>query len=148
MDTTKTSIESEYEQRMTNIRSRQEEILENLNAYRTTQNIFRTRQTELRSLVEANRAIMEKLVTRVNMSRFIKNNVGLIPTLNSSTNKTGFTVTASHNADTAWNVFNSLPGSFWTAGIPTDSEGIYTPPVYLQNKTTCCLKHIQNRFES
>ena len=33
VDTTKTSIESEYEQRMTNIRSRQEEILENLTAY-------------------------------------------------------------------------------------------------------------------
>ena len=68
------------------------------------------------------------------MSRFIRNNVGLIPTLNSSTNKTGFTVTASHNADTAWNVFNSTPGSFWTAGIPTDSEGTYTHFVYLQKK--------------
>ena len=120
VNTTKTSIESEYEQRMTNIRGRQEEILENLNSYRTTQNVFRTRQTELRSLVEANRAIMENLVTRVNMSRFIRNNVGLIPTLNSSTNKTGFMVTASHNANTAWKVFNSSPGSFWTAGIPTD----------------------------
>ena len=58
----------------------------------------------------------------------------LIPTLNSSTNKTGFIVTASHNADTAWNVFNSTPGSYWTAGIPTDSEGTYTQLVYLQIK--------------
>ena len=130
--TTKTSIETEYEQRMTNIRGRQEEIIENLNAYRTTQNIFRTRQTVLRSLVEANRSIMDYLVSRMNMSRFIRNNVGLIPTLNSSTNKTGFMVTASHNADTAWKVFNSSP-AFWTAGIPTDSEGsTYTQLVYLQ----------------
>ena len=60
------------------------------------------------------------------MSRFIRNNVGLIPTLNSSANKTGFTVTASHNADTAWKVFNSTPASYWTAGIPPDSEGTYT----------------------
>ena len=134
VDTTKTSIQSEYEERMANIRSRQEDISENLNAYRTTQNSFRTRQTELRNLLEANGLIMDNLVTRVNMSRFIRNNVGLIPTLNSSTNKTGFTVTASHNADTAWNVFNSSPGSFWTAGIDTDSEGTYTVPVYLQIK--------------
>ena len=68
------------------------------------------------------------------MSRIIKNNVGLVPTLNSSTNKTGFIVTASHNAATAWNVFNSSPGSFWTAGIPTNSEGTYTQLVYLQIK--------------
>ena len=100
----------------------------------TRQNVSRTRQTELRSLVEANRSLMENLVTRVNMSRFIRNNVGLIPTRNSSTNKTGFIVTVSHNADTAWNVFNSSPGSFWTAGIPTDSEGTYTQLFYLQMK--------------
>ena len=117
---------------MTNIKSRQEEIVENIKTIRTAQNIFRTKQTELRDLVEANRLIMENLVTRVNMSRFIRNNVGLIPTLNSSTNKTGFIVTASHNADTAWNVFNSTPLSFWTAGIAPDSEGTYTEPVYLQ----------------
>ena len=62
--------------------------------------------------MEVNRSIMDNLVTQVNMSRFLKNNVGLIPTLNSSTNTTGFIVTASHNADTAWNVFNSTPGSY------------------------------------
>ena len=134
VDSTKTSIESEYEQRLTNIRGRQEEIFENLNSYRATQNTFRTRQTELRSLVEANRSMMENLVTRLNMSRYIRNNVGLIPTLNSSANKTGFTVTASHNADTAWKVFNSTPASYWTAGIPPDSEGTYTQLVYLQIK--------------
>ena len=131
VDSTKTSIESEYEQRMTNIRGGREEILENLNAYRTTQNIFRTRPTELGSLVEANRSIMENLVTRVNMSRFTRNNVGSIPTPNSSTKRTGFMVTASHNADTAWKVFNSTPGSYWTAGIFPDSEGTYTHLVYL-----------------
>ena len=73
IDTTKTSIETEYERRMSNIRGRQEEILKNLNAYRTIQNIFRTRQTELRSLVEANRSIMNNLVSRTNMSRFVRN---------------------------------------------------------------------------
>ena len=112
VETTKNSLETEYEQMMTNIRSRQEEINENINAHRTAQNTLRTRQTELRSFVEANRSIMDNLVMRANMSRFIRNNVGLIPTLNSSTNKTGFIVTASHNDETAWNVFNSSPGSF------------------------------------
>ena len=58
----------------------------------------------------------------------------MITTLNSSSNKTGFMVTVSHNADTAWKVFNSSPGSFWAAGIPTDSEGTYTQLVYLQIK--------------
>ena len=107
---------------MTTIRGRQEEIFENLNAYRATLNIFRMRQTELRGLVEDNRSIMNNLVARVNMSRFIKNNVGLIPTLNSSTSKTGFIVTASHNAETAWKVFNSTAGFYWTARNPTDLE--------------------------
>ena len=65
VDSTKTSIESEYEQRLTNIRGRQEELFENLNSHRATQNTFRTRQTELRSLVEANRSMMENLVTRL-----------------------------------------------------------------------------------
>ena len=148
LDNTKTSIESEYEQRMNNIKSRQEEISETLNAYRTTKNIFRTRQTELRSLVEANRAIMDNLTTRVNMSRFIRNNVGLIPTLNSSTNKTGFIVTASHNADTAWHVFNSSPGLFWTARRPTDSQGTYTPPVYLQIQLPVATRIFRIGFES
>ena len=95
METTKNSIETEHEQRMSNIRSRQVEIIENIDAYRASQNTIRERQTKLRSLVDVNRSIMDSLVTRVNMSRFIRNNVGLIPTLNSSTNKTGFIITAS-----------------------------------------------------
>ena len=68
------------------------------------------------------------------MSKFIRNNIGLIPTLNSSTNKTGFMINASHNADTAWNVFNSLTGTFWTAVISTDSEDTSSQLVYLQIK--------------
>ena len=134
VDTTKTSIELEYERRLTDIRGRQTEILQNLDENRATQTTFRTRQTELRNLVEANKLIMDNLVTKVNMSRFIRNNVGLIPTLYSSTNKTGFIVTASHNADTAWKVFNSTLGSYWTPGISPDSEGTYTNRVYLQIK--------------
>ena len=134
VDTTKTSIELEYERRLTDIRERQTEILQNLTAYRATQNILHTRQTELKNLVEVNGSIMNNLVTRVNMSRFIRNNVGLIPTLYSSTNKTGFIVSASHNPDTAWKVFNSTFGSYWTPGIHPDSEGTYTDRVYLQIK--------------
>ena len=138
VDTTKTSIDSEYEQRLTIIR---EEILENLNnSQRATQNTFRTRQTELRNLMEENRSIIDNLETRVNMSRFIRNNVGLIPTLFSSTNKTGFIVTASHNADTDWNVFNSTLRSSWTPGISPDSEGTYTNRVYLQIKLPVATK--------
>ena len=41
VDTTETSIESEYEQRMTHIRGRKEEILENLKADRTTRIFFK-----------------------------------------------------------------------------------------------------------
>ena len=77
------------------------------------------------------------------MPRFIRNNVGLIPTLNSSTNKTGFIVTASHNADTVWNVFNSTLGSYWTAGIPTDSEGTYKQLVYLQIKLPVATRYLE-----
>ena len=83
---------------------------------------------------------MDNLVTRVNMSEFIRNNVGLIPTLYSSTNKTGFIPSSSHNADTAWKVFNSTFGSYWTAGISPDSEGTYTQLVYLQIKLPVATK--------
>ena len=68
------------------------------------------------------------------MCRFVGNNVELIPILYSKTNKTGFMATASHNSDTAWNVLNSTPGSYWTTGIPPDSEGTYTHIVDLQIK--------------
>ena len=112
VDTTKTSIELEYERRLTDVRGRQTEILQNLGENRATQTTFRTRQTELKNLVEVNKLIMDNLVTKVNMSRFIRNNVGLIPTLYSSTNKTGFFVSASHNTDTAYKVFNSTFGSY------------------------------------
>ena len=143
VDTTKTSIES----KLTNIIGRQEEILENLDSQRVTQNTFRTRLTEMRNLVEANKLIMDNLVTKVDMSRFIKNNVRLIPTLYLSTNKTGFIPTASHNADTAWKVFNSTPGSYWTAGISPDSEGTYTQLVYLQIKLPVATRIFRNWFE-
>ena len=55
-------------------------------------------------MVDANKIITDDLVARDNETKFMKNNVGLIPRLNSNTSK-DFIVTASHNANDAWKVF-------------------------------------------
>ena len=71
-------------------------------------------------------------MVRVNSTRFVKNNVGLVPRLTSNTNK-DFTVTASHNANDAWKVFNSATGYFWNPGVAVD-EGRYVQQVFIQIK--------------
>ena len=76
--------------------------------------------------------ITDDLVARINTTRFVKNNVGLIPRLTSDTNKE-FTVTASHNANDAWKVFNSTTGYFWNPEVAVD-EGRYAQLVSIQIK--------------
>ena len=65
----------------------------------------------------------------------MKNNVGLIPRLTSNTvtNKE-FTVTASHNVNDVWKVFNSTMGYFWNPGVAINDGGRYVQPVYIQIK--------------
>ena len=62
----------------------------------------------------------------------MRNNVGLVPRLTSSTNKE-FTVTASHNANDPWKVFNSTTGYFWNHGVAVN-EGRYAQQVSIQIK--------------
>ena len=81
---------------------------------------------------DANKIITDDLVARVNSARFVKNNVGLIPRLTSSTNKE-FTVIASNNANDAWRVFNISTGYFWNPGVSV-LDGRYVAQVYIQIK--------------
>ena len=104
---------------MTTVRSRQQEIINNITSTQRSLNLLRTRHREIEVVVDANRIITDDLVARINTTRFVKNNVGLIPRLTSNTNK-DFTVTASHNANDEWKVFYSTTGYFWNSGVAVD----------------------------
>ena len=132
VNTTRTDIEADHEQKMTTVRSRQQEIINNITSTQRSLNLLRTRHSELKVVVDANKIITDDVVARINTTRFVKNNVGLIPRLTSNTNKE-FTITASHNANDAYKVFNSTPGYFWNPGVAVD-EGRYVPPVWIQIK--------------
>ena len=82
-------------------------------------------------MVDANKIVTDDLVARVNRTRFVKNNVGLIPQLNSNVKE--FTVTASHNANDAWKVFTSTTGYYWNSGVLVN-EGRYVQQISIQMK--------------
>ena len=86
----------------------------------------------MKVVVDANKIITDDIVARVNSTRFVKNNVGLVLRLTSNTNKE-FTVTASHNANDAWKVFNTTTGYFWNPGVAVE-DGEYVQPVWIQIK--------------
>ena len=86
----------------------------------------------MKVVVDADKIITDDLVSRINTTRFVKNNVGLVPRLTSNTTKE-FTVTASHNANDAYKVFNSTTGYFWSPGVAVN-EGRYAQQVSIQIK--------------
>ena len=59
----------------------------------------------MKVVVDANKIVLDDIVARANSTKFVKNNVGLVPRLTKNINKE-FIVTASHNANDAWKVFN------------------------------------------
>ena len=105
VNTSRKAIEADHAQKITTVRSRQQEILNNITSTQRSLNLVRTIHSELKVVVDANKIIMDDLVARSNTTRFVKNNVGLIPRLTSNTvtNKE-FTVTASHNVNDVWKV--------------------------------------------
>ena len=108
VNTTRTTIEADQEQKITTVRGRQQEIINNITSTQRNLNLLRTRHDELKVVVDANKIITDDLVARINTTRFVKNNVGLIPRLTSNTaTDTEFTVTASHNVNDVWEVFNT-----------------------------------------
>ena len=132
LETTRTAIEADHEQKMTTVRSRQQEIINNITSTQRSLNLLRTRHCELKVVVDANKIITDDIVVRTNSTRFVKNNVGLVPRLTSNTNKE-FTVTASHNANDAWKVFNTTTGYFWNPGLAVENGG-HVQPVWIQIK--------------
>ena len=127
---TKTDIEADLEQKMTTIRGRQQEIIDNFTSNERTVNLLRTRHSELKIVVDANKIVLDDIVVRTNSKRFVKNNVGLVPRLTSNTNKE-FTVNASHSANDAWEVFNLNTTYYWNPGVSV-LEGRYVAQVYIQ----------------
>ena len=132
LHTTKTAIEADHEQKMTTIRGRQQEIINNITSTQRSLNLLRTRHSELKDVVDANKIITDDLVSRVNETRLVKNNVGLIPRLNSNTNK-DFIVTASHNAGDAWKVFSSTLEFYWNPGVAVN-DGRYAQQISFKIK--------------
>ena len=88
VNTTRTDIEADHEQKMTTVRSRQQEIINNITSTQRSLNLLRTRHNELKVVVDANKIITDDLVARFNTTRFVKNNVGLIPRLTEHIMKT------------------------------------------------------------
>ena len=120
VNTTRIAIEADHEQKMTTVRGRQQEIINNITSIQRSLNLLRTRHSELKIVVDANEIITDDLVSRINTTRFVKNNVGLIPRLTSNTvtNKE-FTVTASHNVNDVCKVFqynNGILLESWSSG--------------------------------
>ena len=135
VNTTRTAIEADHEQKISTVRGRQQEIINNITSNQRSLNLLRTRHSELKVVVDANKIITDDLVARINTTRFVKNNVGLIPRLTSNTvtNKE-FTVTASHNVNDVWKVFNSTMGYFWNPGVAINDGGRYVQQVSIQIK--------------
>ena len=132
VNTTRTAIEADHEQKMSTVRGRQQQIIDNITSSQRSLNFLRTRHSELKVVVDANKIITDDLVSRINTTRFVKNNVGLVPQLSSNTNKE-LTVIASNNANDAWKVLNSATGYFWNPGVSV-YEGRYVAQVYIQIK--------------
>ena len=135
VNTTRTDIEADHEQKISTVRGRQQEIINNITSNQRSLNLLRTRHSELKVVVDANKIITDDLVARLNTTRFVKNNVGLVPRLTSNTvtNKE-FTIIASHNVNDVWKVFNSTMGYFWNPGVAVDDGGRYVQQVSIQIK--------------
>ena len=113
VNATRTAIEADHKQKMSTVRGRKQEIINNITSTQRSLNFLRTRHGELKVVVDDNKVVLDDIVVRVNSTRFVKNNVGLIPRLTSNTvtNKE-FTVTASHNLNDVWKVFNTTMDTF------------------------------------
>ena len=145
LNTTRTAIEADIEQKITTIGGRQQEIIDNSLANQRSLNLLRTRHGDLKVVVDANKLITDDIVSRINTTRFVKNNVGIVPRLTSNTNKEftvwllarkriHFTVTASHNVNDAWKVFNLNTTYYWNPGVHVDEQGQFLTSVIYSNK--------------
>ena len=133
LSTTRADIEADLDNRMSRIRVRQQEIIDGVSSSQRSLNLLRTRHNDLQTVFDSNKIITDDLVSRFNATRFIKNNVGLIPRLSANTNK-DFIVTASHNANDAWKVFNSTTGYYWNSGVNVDAQGALLQPISIEIK--------------
>ena len=130
LNTTRTAIEADHEQKMSTVRGRQQEIIDNITANQRSLNLLRTRQNDLKIVVDATKFITDDLVARINTTRFVKNNVGLVPRLTATPSKE-FTATATHNSNDAWKVFNAST-YYWNPGVHVDEQGEFLTPVSIQ----------------
>ena len=71
VNTTRTDIEADHEQKMITV-SRQQEIINNITSTQRSLNLSRTRHSELKVVVDANKIITDDVVSRINATRFVK----------------------------------------------------------------------------
>ena len=139
LNTTRTDIEADLEQKISTIRGELQEIIDSSTASQRSVNLLRTRQSDLKVVVDANKFITDELVARMNTTRFVKNNVRIVPRLTSNTNKE-FTVTASHNVNDSWKVFNLNTTYYWNPGVQVDGQGELLTPIYIQIKLPTAMR--------
>ena len=133
INSTKTDIEADLEQKISTVRGGQQEVIDISTANQRSLNILRTRQSDLKVVVDANKIVLDNIVVRVNTTRFVKNNVGIVSRLNANSSKE-FTATASHNSTDAWKVFNFTTTSYWNQRVHVDEQGQFLTPIYIQIK--------------
>ena len=59
VNTTRNAIEADHEQKMTTVRGRQQEIINNITSTQRSLNLLRTRHSELKVIVDANKIILD-----------------------------------------------------------------------------------------
>ena len=133
VNTTRTAIEADHEQKISTVRGRQQEIIDNITSSQRSLNLLRTKHNELKIAVDANKFITDDLVTRINTTRFVKNNVGLVPRLIANSSKE-FTATASHDSADAWKVFNASTTYYWNPGVNVNEQGEFLTPISIEIK--------------
>ena len=57
LHTTRTAIEADHEQKMSTVRGRQQEIINNITSNQRSLNLLRTRHSELKVVVDANKCL-------------------------------------------------------------------------------------------
>ena len=82
-------------------------------------------------MFDANKFITDDLVARINTTRFVKNNVGIVPRLSANSSKE-FIATATHNSNDARKVFNASTSYFCNPGVNVDAQGEFLTPISIQ----------------
>ena len=78
MNTSRSAIEADHELKFSTVRGRQQKIINNITSNQRSLNLLRTRHSELKVVVDPYKIVLDD-IARANSTKFVKNNVGLVP---------------------------------------------------------------------